>query len=272
MKVVKSDSGFLIFNKIFKLIQSNRHLLTLWQVTSSGERNILKSCLNSFHMETKFLHLKRDDEIEIDLGQPVFCYSPDTQCIFKSSVKDIKTGVLSIAIPDEIKFLDEDDVKVIKGASGIDLAAVWKVKSLNLDIKETPPDFMRVKSMKDRTTRDQELLNKEFYPIGLDEEEKLFAGQRETPRGRPKIDKWVKVVSSLEEKVLLLRLFDLSQGGISFITPDTHLFPKGSSIKVVGFNDFDLDDPLIGEVMSERAIDESKLDYKIGCKFQEGQS
>jgi hypothetical protein len=130
---------------------------------------------------------------------------------------------------------------------------------------------MRVKSMVERTARDQEFLNSEFDAVSLDEEDKLFAEKREAPRARFKDDKFVKV-QTLESNILqILKLFDLSRGGMGFITLEPQLFPKGTKILIVGFEGFNLDDPLIAEVMSQRAVDELQIEFKIGCKFDQGQ-
>jgi hypothetical protein len=40
---------------------------------------------------------------------------------------------------------------------------------------------------------------------------------------------------------------------------------------VMGFDAFDLDDPLVGIIMSQRAVDETNVEFKIGIKFSEGQ-
>lgn len=270
MRVIKSDSGFLAYQKIFRHLQTNNCTVVVWQLTENGERNVSHSRLNSFHLETKLLHFELANNYQITAGLPLYCYSEDGQFIFKSDITDVKKSVFSVQVPEEIKLLEDPDVSFIKGASGVDLAPVWKVKRLQID-EESKPDYMVVKSMKERSSRDQEFLNNEFNPISLDEEDKMFADKRESPRARPKVDKWVKIMSEASEEIHLLRLFDLSQGGIGFVTMDSHLFPKGTKIKVVGFEQYDLDDPLIGEVMSQRPIDDTQIEFKIGCKFAEGQ-
>jgi c-di-GMP-binding flagellar brake protein YcgR len=129
---------------------------------------------------------------------------------------------------------------------------------------------MRVKSMAQRSVRDQELLNLEMG-LTLDEEDKLFAAQRESPRARPKDDKWVKVLRSQGQSPLVYKLFDLSRGGLGFVSAVESEFTKGSLIYIVGFNDYDLDDPLIGTIMSIRSMDGNLGEFKVGIKFTEGQ-
>lgn len=268
MRVIKSDSGFLVYQKVFKHLQANQCDVVIWQTDESGKRNISESRLNSYHLETKLLHFKLPLGDELSTELPVFCYSEDGQFIFKSSVSQVSLSVLSLTLPLEIKLLEDPDVTVIKGAIGLDLSPVWRTKRLNFDDEEML-DYSLQKPK--RTARDRDFLDQEINSLSLDDEDKMFADKRESPRARPKVDKFVKIMTEVSDEVHFLKLFDLSQGGIGFITMDAHLFPKGKRIKVIGFQDFDLDDPLLGQVMSHRAIDETQIEFKIGCKFDEGQ-
>lgn len=272
MKVIKSDSGFLVYQKIFKHLHANQSPLVMWQLLDSGERLITDSRLNSFNLESGLLHFEKTTD-NLRSESPIFCYCEDGQFIFKTEIQSIKDGVFSLSLPTEIKLLDESDVNIIRGQIGVDLSTTWKTKRLNLDSSSDSdgPDYMKVKSMAERSSRDQEFLNNEFDSVSLDEEEKMFADKRESPRARPKIDKWVKIKTSLSDEIHFLRLFDLSRGGIGFLTTDVELFPKGTAIQVVGFEEFDLDDPLVGKIMSQRPIDDTQVEFKIGVKFNEGQ-
>lgn len=272
MRVIKSDSGFLAYQKLFRHVVTNHCPVVVWQIDPlESKRRILESRLNSFHLESKLLHFEFIEIETLNNSLPVYVYSEDGQFIFKTTLHDMNKKSFSLVLPPEIKMLEEPDVSFIRGSSGIDIGGVWKTKRIPI---ETPQqkDYMVVKSMKDRSARDQEFLNNEFNPVTLDEEEKLYADKRETPRARPKIDKFVKVKSEMSEDVHTFKLFDLSQGGIGFVTMEPELFPKGSKIQVVGFEDFNLDDALIAQVMSQRPIDDTQIEYKIGCKFDEGQS
>ena len=125
--------------------------------------------------------------------------------------------------------------------------------------------------MAQRSVRDQELLNHEFN-MSLDEEDKIFAGLRESPRARAKENKWVRVSLDDSAEFGVFKLYDLSRGGLGFICSKESKFKKGLRIKIIGFNDFDLDDPILGEVMSSRAVDESQIEFKVGVKFYDGQN
>jgi hypothetical protein len=270
MKVIKSDSsGILAYQKIFKHIQANNSSVVVWQVYVSGERHILNSRLNSFHLDSGLLHFELPDGTTFNRELRIFCYSEDGQFIFQTYIKDMRSNVFSLSFPNEIKLLEETEVETIRTRSGIDMASVWKSKRLNFDHQD---EQLKPKSMAERSSRDQEFLNNEFDALSLDEEEKLFAGKRESPRARPKNDKWVKLIGEESEEVRVFKLFDLSRGGIGFVCTEPNLFPKRTKVRVVGFDEFNLDDPLIAEVMSHREIDSTQTEWKIGCKFDEGQS
>lgn len=270
MRVIKSDTGFLVYQKIFKQLISDQSQVVVWQIAESGEREVSHSILNSFHSESKSLHFQLNDPTKVQQTLPLYCYSEDGQLIFKTQIKEVRESNFSVDFPDEIKLLEDPEVTQIRSSVGIDLSDIWRVKRLSNNPDIIEPDIMRVKSMAERSTRDQDILNQEFG-VSVDEEDKLFADKRESPRARPKDDKWVKVAKFQSNGPGRYRLFDLSRGGMGFIAPNDLDFPKGTDVHIMGFDEFDLDDPLLGKVMSVRPIDESQKEFKIGVKFSEGQ-
>lgn len=271
MRIIKSDSsGIQVYQKLLKHIHANNTQLLVWQVLpETGQRNITHSRLSSYHIEIGLLKFELLSEYNILSELPLYCYSEEDQFIFKTDVRETTIKALTVGLPLEIQLLDEPDVTVIRGA-GVSISTKWKTKRFQMG-PENYNDYMKVKSMAERSSRDQEFLNNEFNSVSLDEEDKMFADKRETPRAKPKSDKWVKVSSDTSEGTHTLKLYDLSQGGMSFITRDSHFFPKGAKVKVFGFDQFNLDDPLIAQVMSHRPVDDKESEFKIGCKFDEGQ-
>lgn len=271
MKIIRSDSGFLLYKRIFKHLQANQSVIVVWQVLAHG-REIGETRLSSFHAGSQLLHLELQPAFQLDPSEPLYCYAEDGQLIFKTGITEIREKNFTAYMPEELKLLEDDEVTVIKGQSGVDLSDVWKVKRLRLE--DGPDDLTettRVKSMAERSSRDQDFLNQEFNLLSVDEEDKIFADKRESPRARPKKDRWVKVIVLGKSEIQLERLFDLSQGGMGFLTTFPDHFPKGSEIHIVGFDEFDLDDPLIGQIMSQRPLDDTQVEFKIGVKFNEGQ-
>ena len=270
MRVIKADTGFLFYEKIFKQLMNNQSRLVVWQVSMDGERQVTQTRLNSYHMESGKLFFEIESKEKVAEELPIYCYAEDGPLIFKAEIQDLYETNISVNIPAEIKILEESEATLIQGQTGQDFSDVWKVKRLDLNPPDGSLDIMKVKSMAERSTRDQELLNNEFG-LSMDEEDKLFADKRESPRARPKIDKWVKVAKLQGNGPEMYKLFDLSRGGMGFVSFSEDEFTKGSEVHIVGFNDFDLDDPLVGKVMSLRPIDGVQSEFKIGVKFSEGQ-
>jgi hypothetical protein len=231
---------------------------------------VFNSKLNSFHFESNLLHFELPPGATVSRDVALFAYSDHGPFIFKASVADVRDAVVSVAIPEEIKVIDVSDVPETVVQRTEEFGNLWRAKS-NLPTERINDGVMRVKPMGQRTARDQEFLNAEFDSVSLDEEDKLFADKRESPRARFKADKFVKVQTLESEELQVLKLFDLSRGGMGFLTLEPQLFPKGTKILIVGFEGFDLDDPLIAQVMSQRPIDDLQIEFKVGCKFDEGQ-
>lgn len=270
MKVINAESGFLVYQKIFKQQVTNQSKLVAWQASPDSGKRVVADCkLHSFHMESQKLQCELQDSVWFNVELPLFFYLEDGQIIFKTQIQEMKDQFISCGLPQEMKLLDEPEVTMMRGI-GVDIPTHWKTKRIQLGPDDLGSSYVRVKSMRERSSRDQDFLNQEFNPT-LDEEDKMFADKRESPRARPKVDKWVKVKVDNNDTIHTLKLFDLSRGGMGFITYDVAEFPKGSEVFVVGFDQFDLDDPLIGKIMSHRPVDDSQLEFKIGIKFNEGQ-
>ncbi len=271
MKVISVESDFLTYQKIFKQLLESSSKLVTWQLSPvTGKRAVVDCLIQSFRLESQNFLCHLQDSTHFDSSLPLFFYTEDKQIIFKTEIQEIKDLSISCLFPKEMKLLDSPDIEVVRKQIGSDISTFWKIKRLENGVEDHSAGYMKVKSMSQRSSRDQEFLNQEFSPT-LDEEDKMFADKRESPRARPKVDKWVKLRLKSQEEVHTLKLFDLSRGGMGFITYDLDSFPKGSEVLVVGFDQFDLDDPLFGKVMSHRQVDDSQIEFKIGIKFDEGQ-
>lgn len=270
MKILQPGPDFESYKKIFQKMLGSKSPLIIWQVfPENGKRGIHETFLTSFDLNLQTLMLTGVEEF-LDPSLPVFCYLEDQSLIFRSQINEIKDDSITLVLPSEIKHLDLADVDELKVKTGLDLKGMWKSRSRYKS--GVSPAFWSAKSMAERSVRDQDFLNLEFNSLSLDEEDILFADKRESPRVRPKKQKLVKVIKKGDPVSNLFELFDLSRGGMSFVTTLPDYFPKGCEIFVMGFDSFDLDDPLIGTVMGHRKIDDSRVDMKIGIKFQDGQA
>lgn len=270
MKNLNQESGFESYGKAFKQLQTAKSLLVVWQLfPENGKRVVHETQLLDYSLDEQLLKLTSVNDF-IDPSLPLFVYAQDQQAIFKVNVVTLEGDSFTTDFPSEIKILDMPDFESLGSRLGIDLKGMWRSRSGYRT--GVAPGSWEVKSMSQRSSRDQDFLNNEFDHLSLDEEDKLFADKRESPRVRPKVQKLVKVVKKGESDVNFFDLFDLSRGGMSFVTTIPENYPKGAEIYVVGFDTFDLDDPLVGTVMSHRQIDGSQFDVKVGVKFVEGQA
>ncbi len=266
MKVLNPEPGFSSYLKIFKEVQSLKQKVVVWQVTPQG-RVVCETLLLSYSPETMTLNILPGEQ-PLNPALPLYFYLEAEQVIFKSKVENVSPKYITAGFPNEMRILDESEESITFKKNH--LSTVWVTKTANTSV-DRYNDHVRVKTMSERSLRDQDFLNGEFNPVNLDEEDKIYADKRESPRVRPKADKLVKVVKKGEAKVHVMKLFDLSRGGMGFLTFTPDQFPKGTELYVTGFDTFELDDPLIGTVMAQRAVDEANVEFKIGVKFNEGQ-
>lgn len=270
MKVIKSDPDGEGYQRILRPVISQGSPLVMWQVNLLGQRKIADSFLKSFQPKLSLLHLTSEGVRFIDEQLPVYIYSEHGQFIFKSYVNAIDDKSVSLVAPVEIKLLEGPDVTIVRGQIGLDSNDIWKTKRL-AELVDLEPDYLRVKSMSERSGRDQVFLSQKFDSLTVDEEDIYFADKRESPRRRATAEKWVNIKIDVLEQVHRVILFDLSRGGMGFVTSEPQYFLKGRRVRILGFEDFDLDDPLVGRIMSQRPIDDLKLHHKIGVRFDDGQ-
>lgn len=264
MKVITPDAGLASYKKIFKEMQDQKQKVVFWQVYQ-GKRTISETVLVSSNAEAQLMNYLPPDQ-EFVLSLPVFFYVEDQALIYKAQVEALTQTSLSLKFPLEMKLLDAES----EVATFMDYKVKTFWSSTTTSGTERINDYVKVKSMKERSSRDQELLQQEFDYAGLDAEDKLFADKRESPRVRPKADKLVRLVRKGESKLHVMKLFDLSRGGMGFLTFKADDFPKNTEVFVTGFDAFDLDDPLIGTIVAHRPI-EGSSEVKIGVKFNDGQ-
>ncbi len=267
MKVITPDQGYSSFLKIFKEVQGLKHKVVVWQLGEAGRRNVGETLFISYSGDTKTINVL-PVTVELNPTLPLYFFIEASEVIFKAKIESMGLKFIAVDFPNEIRTLDDSEESINFRKNHVSTLWVTKTSSSSVDRYS---DMVRVKTMKERSSRDQDFLNNEFNPVNLDEEDKIYADKRESPRVRPKGEKLVKVVRKGESKIHIMKLFDLSRGGMGFLTFTPDHFPKGSEVWVTGFDAFELDDPLIGTVMAHRACDDTNVEFKIGVKFNEGQ-
>lgn len=267
MKIISSNSAQ--YGMVFSRLLESQCEVVVWQINPENQkRNVTESVLKK---KSDMLYFLLPIGVTFDSELPVYFYIEDGQIIFKSQFLEYADANFCVAAPSELKFLDLPESETIKRGMGVDVATKWKSRRFSTG-SESISTFIKPKKMAERSSRDKEFLGQEFDFMSLDEEDKLYADKRESKRVKPKTDKLVKIQVQGQKEAKVYKLFDLSQGGMAFLAYDINEVPKAAEIHVLGFDSFDLDDPLIGTIMSHRPVDESQIEFKIGIKFTDGQN
>ncbi len=246
MKNVSPGTNAQAYKKFFTDVVKFRNTLVLWQVGPQGRRVVEGA--EPQELGDEVLRLRAPGP-ELATGV-LFAYSADRGAIFKCDLIDCRGEEWTLALPGELCFLDDDDVFRIKGV-GVDLSqAPWRVKSAP------------------RSARDSAIFDEQLASITLAEEDKLFADKREAPRARPKVDKIIGLrhFGKLGEEQSY-KLFDLSRGGMGFLSYVDGAFKKGDIVQLTNMDGQELDDPIRGEVMSVRDLMPEQVGWKVGVKF-----
>lgn len=253
MKNINSKDGYLVYQKFFTDMVRRESNIVVWQLSLEGTRLIYDSVMSSFKIEAGVVNFNqtKGEAYKFKSG-PIFCYSSEAGVIFKSDSIAASEASLSIKLPQQITFLEDPDIHVIKTGCGVDLSqAPW-----------------RVKRQGEKSQRDSAIFEAQLASISLSEEDKLFADKREAPRARPKIDKHISCQRAGEAETNgNYKLFDLSRGGLGFQVFIEDAYNKGDFVEVTAIDSQQLDAPLIGEVMSVRNLAPEEAGFKVGVKF-----
>ncbi|MFP5458578.1 MAG: PilZ domain-containing protein [Bacteriovoracia bacterium] len=254
MRNVSVRESFDAFKKFFNELAQTQAPLVVWQLSAGGERIVHRSQLTELELDEGFLHVSEHDDqgYAFEESGIIYCYSETSGVIFKSRPMAIAGVMAQIKLPDEIIYLEDEDIYRIKGSTGVDLStAPWKVKRLG-----------------GRSERDEAIFSEQLASITLSEEDKLFADKREAPRARPKVDKIVTCeIAGDQATSQNFKLFDLSRGGLGIHVLVDGVFHKGSYVHITAMEGQELDQPLIGEVMSVRDLAPEDVGWKVGLKF-----
>lgn len=124
------------------------------------------------------------------------------------------------------------------------------------------------KSISAEEGRHLTLLQQEYWS---EEEEAIFAHLRESPRGQAQKALKVRILkhSSNNSDAQIFTLFDLSQGGLSFITDDPGLFQEKELVQIISIGDkpMGLLPCIIRSVRPMKEKDQSVMHYKVGVQF-----
>jgi hypothetical protein len=234
-------------NEILRLAQKwkkNQTKVILWQQREGQERHQVQTIIFSISNDTKSFAVLGSTK-GWDINDQFYMYVEEGGYLLKTFYEENIPGRLILSIPQHLMLLMKDDEFVIK---------------INNNLGN---DFQRVKSL---SSSNRKSLLKDLGFISLDEEDRIYKDKRSSPRARPQIQKRVLVVMESND-CYEEDLFDLSTGGMGFITERPENYLMTHTLHVLAFDRIPLDGILKGEVVGVREVDPSGITFKIGVKF-----
>lgn len=252
MKILDVQNDFNKLSEYFDKLDQNQYSVVLWQFDPSQNcRVFYRTNLDQLEKEDKKLLLRDQTDREFDFKEnEVFGYIEAFQSIFKTSILDQSSDKILIAFPEKLHFLEAKQRETIQNVfSEIDSALVDG-------------------SVEPLYQSDEDIFQSELDQfLSPDEEDKLFADKRIAPRARPKKTKMVTISRIQDDKMKIYELYDLSQGGMAFLSLEENYFQVSDEIHVHAFDQKSFEVPMIAQVMSTRPADELGVQFKIGLKF-----
>ena len=150
------------------------------------------------------------------------------------------SSVFKAVLKDHSKIDSDELVKILSRVEKIQ--TTWNSKKMN--------------------SHDMEILNSKLQEINLESEDQLVHELRQSPRSKPRVEKFIKLNYLNEEMEVFL--FDLSQGGLSFILPEPGLLKKNDVFEVLSFDNEVLKAPLKTKVV---ALVDFESQQRACCQF-----
>lgn len=233
---------------------------------------IFKSEIDS--IEDKFARVKFPESIKFT--EDMVGETPEEDLGLKEFAKYIQGHGLGNHVPDIMRVAGEgranENRKNMKLVRGAGRANVNTESHMRLNTHNATDKLSTKWSVSKMSSHDSDIFNEELSFISLDEEDKLFADQRETVRAKPKEGKMITVMKRDEaDEEEIYPLYDLSQGGLAFLVTDKERYEKGSVLSVIAFDQKRFDTPMQVKIMAIREADEAGVQFKVGCAFVGGE-
>lgn len=282
MKTISLKTDRAEFDELMHQIIESQWDIVLWQKPPRcDERQIFFTHLE--HSGDILEFSPPEKKVFSQLNGDIYFFCQAAQLIFKTSMRQSEEYRVDLELPAECKLLNQKEA----------YAYVEMVRSLSESLIQNPANMamsfryaqthMRGKMSGTDNVGPQVAkitrLNQGLGPVSQgdfdlsmkdipysEREESKYAAKREAPRARPKDDKKVWVRKNQQLQALEFSLFDLSQGGLSFIIDSADMFEKEEVIDITNLDQKQLDPPLVGKVASIRPIDQTSS-FKVGVMF-----
>lgn len=293
MKTISLENHLDDYKVLFNDLVDSSDSLIVWQI-QEGKRVIKAAKIHSLDLES-FIFVANilEGQGPNFNSDEVYFYSKSQNIIFKASLENVIDTAQFYQLPKEIKIINEaetpawmneinlSDLSVfvkgygfanipqettrVRGEGRANINQATHMRGNTVNGTEHISTKWRLNSMSEH---DSELFETELSFVSLDEEDRLYADQRSAPRARPPKNKMICV--QLGERTIgeMFSLFDLSQGGLGFITSEKNKFEVGQNLNILGFDDKSFEAPMVVVVKAIRDTDDSGLVFKVGCAFQ----
>lgn len=225
--------------EILELLREENLFFYLWQETN--KKSIYIAQVAKLDQSVVFRN-SEDNDFKLNPDEEVFCFIESYFYLCKLQLQESILKEIEVIIPAKVAKLDE--VSGQKLADGL---------------------FEILK--KERISKRENIISEVISSYSLLEEDNFFRDQRKEPRSRPKQGKIVHI--TIAEALEHYDMYDLSQGGLSIVTPNINLFNEMDRVQIDGFDGKYLEEPIIAEVKNVRDIDGDLGYYKIGLQFVE---
>lgn len=309
MKCFKKEEDREQMSEVIQGMFLDFNPIVTWEILPDNTRTIYPVKIQNVNNDDDTLTFVSSKEEDLVFNQgTVFFYSEEQRAIFKSSIDSQAGSQLIVKIPNEIKKLDAGEEEQFigmldsfssdsefTGTAGLDNFSLddddedvnpqleIPVKKDNSPITadnfDTKMSFSgstdKIETMwvtKTMSAHDADLFATELSYIALDEEDKIFEGVRAAPRAKPPEGKMLTVqVADDSRPQSTHTLYDLSQGGVSFLVFSRDEFNEGEKLLVRAFDTKKFEKPMLTEVKAIREADDLGIQYKVGCQFIESE-
>lgn len=258
-----------LLEKIDSMVQEHPKFILWYKEEESSPREIL--CLDFHKLEERELNLRHLPSI--DENTVVYLFHYQERLLLMSKAVD-RHLFLSVT---RVKELDQEQADILLRGSLGALSQAYPesdfVKAKDYYVvsgySETKPKNYVLDTKRERSSNDIVLLKQEVGDLTVDEEDAKFIDQRGAPRARPKKGKMVTIGQSGGLESFVYPLFDLSMGGLAFLTSNPALYKVEDEIKILAFDEKDFEEPMIAIIRIVKELVEKPGEFKVGVQFLE---
>jgi|LULF01.1.fsa_nt_gb hypothetical protein len=271
MRIIKNDEREAISEVIQGFFLALNPIIVWENIADNDQRKIHAVKIENVDNETESLSFVDTAGRTFQFSGPeLFFFSEDHDIIFKTVLNHIEGAKLVVKSPHQVKCLEADEKLRFEDQLNSFKASLDDLNKIDThnEADANEPSFDHSQLFDSLSEHDSDLLKSQMGHITLEEEDKAFEDVRESPRAKPEEGKMVTVQTADESKAqATYGLYDLSQGGLSFLVFSKDEYYLGEKIRLKAFDIKKFESPMLLEVKSIREADELGIQYKVGCQF-----